>query len=947
MGPSWAHAFVVASGLTLALTPLLRRVAIATDFVDHPVAAAHKSHKYSTPYLGGVGLIMAVLTGLLFAGRQTSLVVVVAIGGGMIGCLGLLDDHRSVGPGARFGLEVVIASVVLAMGLRIHATDIVVIDGLLTIVWIVGVTNAVNLLDNMDGLAAGVATAAATAIFILAILGEQFVVATLAAGLVGACIGFLAHNKPPASIFMGDTGSLFLGFVLAVTSLAVSPALTPPASFAVPLMLLALPVLDTATVTVARLRRGRSVALGGKDHLSHRLVARGLSRGHAVCVLVGIEGLVGLLAVFAGRGRWTLTSTGIAALSVLAGLTLVTAGAPVYEESVVGFPKRLRRAALCAAVLLLLLAGPAMIALARAFPSGTAGADATRDGLEALAAGDTVRASERFSAADEDLRRAHELLGGRLPSLGLLLPGLRVNLATGRALVDAGRIVSAAGSELSAVIEASQVTLSPTSDPIGAMSRLAPALTASVTAIDGSAATIAGFDRPYLLPSLRARVSDLRSDLAEASARASMAADGARLLPAMLGNSGPRRYFLAVQDSSEMRGAGGVVHTWGEVVAENGRLRLTRFGDIEELNGANQARYLGGPKEFLDQYRQFDVPNTWQNVTVSPDFTVTGTAISTLYPQSGGEELDGVIAVDLRGLAALADLTGPVTVDGWPSPVGGAALVDLVLGDAQQRFPVEEDYRAFVRRVSRSTVDALSTAELGTLARVADVLGDAVRGGHLVLFAKQDAEQRLFERMGVAGKVPEVAGDSLLVVNQNLTARHTDSSLQRHIRYDVRLDPGHHPARLSGDVDVSLRNAPPNMAAGENRTYLSVYSPFALSRPAESVRSGVELGRLVHSSIVGVPPDQARTVSLDLDGEIELGPDNWYHLDLLHQASLSPDAVHVEFVVPRGWRIVEVRGLTKVDDNHAAADLLVTGRQQLSFRLERTVWSRLWARLPG
>ncbi|MGH9266472.1 MAG: glycosyltransferase family 4 protein, partial [Acidimicrobiales bacterium] len=300
MGPTWAYAFLAAGLVTLAGTPLLRRLALATEFVDHPVAA-HKSHRDPTPYLGGIGLIVAVLVGLLFTDRLTPQVGVVALGGSLIGCLGLLDDHRSVGALFRFTVELGVAAVAVAAGLRIHATDVPAIDGVLTLVWIVGVTNAVNLLDNMDGLAAGVSAAAATAIFALAVLGEQLVTATVAAGLAGACVGFLVHNKRPASIFMGDTGSLFLGFVLALAAIDVSPALTPPASFAVPLMLLALPVLDTATVTLARLRRGRPVSQGGKDHLSHRLVAVGLSPGAAVAVLVGVEGTVGMAAVMAGR----------------------------------------------------------------------------------------------------------------------------------------------------------------------------------------------------------------------------------------------------------------------------------------------------------------------------------------------------------------------------------------------------------------------------------------------------------------------------------------------------------------------------------------------------------------------------------------------------------------------------------------------------------------------
>ena len=210
--------------------------------------------------------------------------------------------------------------------------------------WIVGVTNAINLLDNMDALAAGVSAVAALSVFALAILGRQPVVATLAAAVAGACLGFLVYNRPPASIFMGDAGSLFLGFVLAILTINVSPAVFPPVSFLIPLLLLAIPVLDTTVVTLARLRRGRPVSQGGRDHLSHRLAKRGLRRRTAVAVLIGCESVLGMLAVLAGRrvmpgGRRRRGGGGHGG-----GLLAVTAKAKVYREPVVGFPRRLQRA---------------------------------------------------------------------------------------------------------------------------------------------------------------------------------------------------------------------------------------------------------------------------------------------------------------------------------------------------------------------------------------------------------------------------------------------------------------------------------------------------------------------------------------------------------------------------------------------------------------------------
>ncbi len=185
-------------------------------------------------------------------------------------------------------------------------------------------------------------------------------------------------------------------------------------------------------------------------------------------------------------------------------------------------------------------------------------------------------------------------------------------------------------------------------------------------------------------------------------------------------------------------------------------------------------------------------------------------------------------------------------------------------------------------------------------------------------------------------------GDSLLVVNQNLTATHVDSELRRQVRYHVRLDPGREPASLAARAEVTLRNE----AVAENRTYLSVYSSLALPRPPPGVQAADELGRRAYSASVTIPGQQSRTVTLDVEGRMELAADKWYHLELGHQASLAPDDVHVSLSVPRGWRIAEVAGgMRTVDDRHAVAELGLSSPAELSVRLERTPWSRLWARI--
>ena len=353
MGPNWGLPLVVALAVTAGAVPFLRRLAVATGFVDRP--GAHKSHHRPTPYLGGVGLIAGVLTGMLVAHHLGVHVFVIALGAAVLGSVGLIDDHRTVHPGIRLLLQIAAAGVPVAMGLRVSVTGVLAVDQAMTLVWIVGVTNAFNLLDNMDGLSSGVAAAAGLSVLSLAAIGGQGPAAEVSAAVVGACLGFLLYNRRPASIFMGDTGSLFLGFVVAVLAIEVDPNLAPPQSFFVPLLVLGLPMLDTATVVLARVRRGHSVLRGGRDHLSHRLVALGLSPGPAVAVLVGVQLAMGALAVAVGRQALPLWVGVVAGGTLLLGLSLVTSRASVYSERVLGCPRPLLvGAATCAGVVAVL-----------------------------------------------------------------------------------------------------------------------------------------------------------------------------------------------------------------------------------------------------------------------------------------------------------------------------------------------------------------------------------------------------------------------------------------------------------------------------------------------------------------------------------------------------------------------------------------------------------------
>jgi UDP-GlcNAc:undecaprenyl-phosphate GlcNAc-1-phosphate transferase len=287
MAARYISAFVIALALALAATPWFGRIAVRFGIVDHP--AARKVHHTPTPYLGGCAFILAASVGLALSGGVPARVVFIAVAALGLALVGAADDKLTLAPWPRLAAQAAAAGVAIVAGVRGYITGLEGVDIALVALWLVGITNAINFLDNMDGLAGGTAAIAGAGIFVIAAAAGEHIVAATAAGLVGGCLGFLAYNKRPASIFMGDAGALFLGFGLAVLSVEVDSKLHRPDSFLLPILLLALPIVDTTTAVVGRLRAGRKITKGGKDHLSHRLVARGLSHSTAVFTLLMFE----------------------------------------------------------------------------------------------------------------------------------------------------------------------------------------------------------------------------------------------------------------------------------------------------------------------------------------------------------------------------------------------------------------------------------------------------------------------------------------------------------------------------------------------------------------------------------------------------------------------------------------------------------------------------------
>ena len=278
------------------LTPLMRKIAISVGAVDAP-NLARKSQKEPVPYLGGVAIAIGVVGasyGSLLAVdfsmetfRLASFVLVPAMA---ISLMGLIDDLKGLEPWPRLIAQTatgVIVAIILTstdtMGVAFNNT---VLNYVISVLWIVGVCNSINFFDNLDGGAAGTVAVITLFLFFIAYDRQQILVSALAIVTAGATAGFLMWNRAPAKIYMGDAGALFLGIIISVLTIRLSPGVVPQVkSFAIPLALMAVPILDTTVAVTSRIYRGISPFQGGKDHLSHRLMRSGLSKRLAVISL--------------------------------------------------------------------------------------------------------------------------------------------------------------------------------------------------------------------------------------------------------------------------------------------------------------------------------------------------------------------------------------------------------------------------------------------------------------------------------------------------------------------------------------------------------------------------------------------------------------------------------------------------------------------------------------
>ena len=470
-------------------------------------------------------------------------------------------------------------------------------------------------------------------------------------------------------------------------------------------------------------------------------------------------------------------------------------------------------------------------------------------------------------------------------------------------------------------------------------------------ALRQSSAALRRLDTTWLVPPASDAVATLTRDVDHARGSAKTAELAVTAAPRLLGAAAPQHYFIAFTTPSEARGGGGLMGNWGVLTVTDGHFELSAFGRTEELNAAGDAatKSISGPSDYLAQYQRFSPAAEWRNVNMSPDFPSVADVIRQLYPQSGGSPIDGVIAIDPEGLAALLKLTGPVVVSGRAQPLTAKNAAKFLLRDQYTEFGTSSRID-FLSDAAHAVTDRLTHSTLPGPKTIGQVLSQAAHGGHLQMHSFDDQGEQ-----------------SVPATRHGTSARRTPGRLdrsrhsERRRQQDRSFPAPHAPRRVdrrSGDRDDAVDGRGPapkrrhpatglpdyvignsvGLPAGTNRLALSLYTPLSirgatLDGASVALDSGVERGLNAYSKFITIPPGATATLRVQLAGAAHLvrtahGPA--YRLDVLHQPMVNADHVEAQVHLASPWSYGSTDGFAVHDATATYAGSLEQAKQLIA-----------------
>ncbi len=907
---------------------------------------------------------------LVSSDTTESIAVLVAVVG--LAAFGLWAEDRpesgAVTPGVILGAAVV----AVAAGVRFGPTGVPVLDAVLAVAFVAGVTGAADGLGNIDGLVTGLGLASAVAIAGLAGFGGADTFAAMSLGLAGACAGFLAFNLRPASLFIGRGGRLVIGFTVATLALEAEPV--PGAAWrelVVPLIVTGMFLVDGLVVTLDRARWRMPVLRREPDHLPNRLMARGWSASETVGFLLAAQALLAALGLFLGRTVFPSWATGALAAVVLATLLAQATKAPLRAGDAPGFSRRVRVVVALVVVAAGIAVAPIAIAASDARDSMERGRLLAISGLNAARDGDTIGAQDAFNQAALAFADARKRLAAPTVRGAEALPFLGPNARVARKVAAIGESLALAGREVTAAVNPEALAVVGGRLPLNEVVQVTPALehgSAVLTRALGELREIT--DEPYVVGPVREALDKLERELVRAEREARNATAAAQLAPAIFGGDGPRTYLLLVQNPAENRGTGGLIGNFGLLHALDGKITIDPIRETSAWNSAIEGATASyeASAEFKARYDVFRPQFALQTANYSADFPSVASLIMQRAPLANLPKIHGVLAVDPQGLAALLRLSGGIRVVDWPTEINADNVADIVLRDQYAAFAggARSD---FLGRVAQAAVQQATSGSLGQPAKLAEVLGGAAHDGHILLAFADAREQRTAERLNVSGQLAPFRSDSFLVTTANQAGNKIDAYVQRVIDYQVTLTPNAdlQSAVARADVAVDVHNDAPTsglpvivigpysetgtrFVAGESRQFVSLYSALQLRRvtldgDAVGVSQGTELGRNVTSLGVTTLSKQTSKVRAELVGEVRLR-NGWYELELHHQPTVITDRMRISVDVPEGWRVAAAPGMRVVNSRMVSITLRPERETTLRVRLARDpapldLWTRL------
>lgn len=559
----------------------------------------------------------------------------------------------------------------------------------------------------------------------------------------------------------------------------------------------------------------------------------------------------------------------------------------------------------------------------------TSGTSAARRALTQVENGDTESARASLDSASEHLQRADSVLGPAtmaaryVPSLAQHVNALDVSLSESRA-------ITGAADDLLASTDYDKLRYRGRID-VDQLQELAPGARNVNRVLTAASERLDQARSAWLIPPLRDKVDELATKVSEVSEASDLAGDVLEVAPGLFGGNGDRRYLVVFLTPAELRGGGGFVGSYAEMTAVDGRLDLARSGPIKELiyHGEFGDREITGPPDYIRRYGRFDPADYIQDVTYSPNFPSSAEVLAELYPQAGGERVDGVIGIDPAGLAAMLQLTGPVTVEGYDQILTADNAEELLLREQYKKFEAEDpaggtapedgggfqiddDKRKdFLAEATGATFEKLTSASLPSPSEVGRVLGPAARGRHLQVWSPLAPEQTLFERLDVESSLDIPEGhDGFEVAQHNAANNKLDAYLRREIDYTARLDPSS--GQIRGTLRITMHNDVPlplsalplsvwgnrsEAPGGTNVTWLSLFTPHRVTAatidgmPVDLVAER-EVGLNAYDTpFFQIPQGKSVTVEIQLAGEVDLS--DGYQLDIFPQPVANPDELNV------------------------------------------------------